>query len=607
MFMNLKNLCKVFFAFVFAMALLCGCDNPQVEPGPDGPDTIPTIPDTPDTPTVNPEDVIDSILANKPAYVETDQVYLLGNCKNSDMSASIFGYGDGEMHTFGGATLLPVDKLLDAGYYIVGVRVFIGAEVEAGNVFVGKDYKNPDVEKMFSYKEGGWQYVLFDTPYDFQGDTYIGFTAMGSTDFLACESGKSSKTEMINIDGYWDLVSNQLGRYVFAVQAIVAGGDYSAECQHDVILERAAVSKNPRVGESVAVSCEVRGAGIVPAENVLVKCSLGSETKTVNVSEKLMNGQSLVVNFEGFTAPAIDGAFGDVNVELIAEYSDDTDAKNNDSEASVRVYSANATERVAILAEQFTGQDCGYCPGGAETLKMAIAGMKNPEKVIWVAHHYGYRDDAFTLNESVTIGTSLGVQGAPNCAVDRMVVDFAPGQSGLCWHPGYATTGLLEELVKTPALATIELERTFNLADSTLSVVVKGNSLLESAYVTVLVKQSGIVARQASGGNDYKHNNAPRAFLTEAKGDVLTLENGDYTATYTYKVPAKVGDFACVLEDMEVVAFVHGDLTRSAARLVYNAVQVPLLETQARNMMKVVSLYNNYNKEVRAISEQICY
>ena len=111
MFMNLKNLCKVFFAFVFAVSLLCGCDNPPVGPGPDGPDTIPTIPDTPDTPTVNPEDVIDSILANKPAYVETDQVYLLGNCKNSDMSASIFGYGDGEMHTFGGATLLPVDKI----------------------------------------------------------------------------------------------------------------------------------------------------------------------------------------------------------------------------------------------------------------------------------------------------------------------------------------------------------------------------------------------------------------------------------------------------------------------------------------------------------------
>jgi hypothetical protein len=153
--MNLKNLCKVFFAFVFAMALFCACE-PPVDPGTGDdtdsiPGTIDSIPDTPDTPNVDPEAVIDSILANKPAYVETDQVYLLGNCKNSDMSASIFGYGDGEMHTFGGATLLPVDKLLDAGYYIVYVSLndtwfechatFIGDYWTVFNqVKVGDDY-----------------------------------------------------------------------------------------------------------------------------------------------------------------------------------------------------------------------------------------------------------------------------------------------------------------------------------------------------------------------------------------------------------------------------------------------------------------------------------
>jgi hypothetical protein len=126
--------------------------------------------------------------------------------------------------------------------------------------------------------------------------------------------------------------------------------------------------------------------------------------------------------------------------------------------------------------------------------------------------------------------------------------------------------------------------------------------------VTVLVKQSGIVARQSSGGNNYQHNNAPRAFLTEAKGDALTLDNGNYTATYTYKVPAKVGEFACVLEDMEVVAFVHGDLSKSSSRLVYNAIQVPVLETQAQNVMRAMSLYNqSYDAQMRSLSEQVCF
>lgn len=590
--MNLKNLFKALFAFIFGVVLFASCEKP--DPGKD--------------PGKDPEDSIPEL--NKPAYEPSDNVYLFGNCKESGMEgAAIFGFGDGINHTFGGATLMAATDLMEAGYYIVGIRVYIGNEVESGKVFVGPDYEKPDVEKSFTYKKGGWQYVLFDEPYDYKQDVYVGFEATGKTDFLALESAKKTiKTEMMYIDGTWDLVTNQVGRYVWAIQAIVVGGDYSSQRQHDVVLERAAVSKNPKVGEPITISCEVRGAGIVPAENVSVKCTLGSETKTVNVSEKLMNGQSVVVAFEGFNAPTIDGAFDNVKVDLVADYSDDVLTTNNDSEASVRVYSANTVERVAILAEQFTGQDCGYCPGGAETLKMAIAGMKNPEKVIWVAHHFGYRNDAFTLSESEVIGTSLGVQGAPNCAIDRMVVDFAPGQSGLCWHPGYATTDLLEELVKTPGLATIELDRTFNVADSTLTVVVKGNSLLEVTNVTVLVKQSGIVARQSSGGNNYQHNNAPRAFLTEAKGDALTLDNGNYTATYTYKVPAKVGEFACVLEDMEVVAFVHGDLSKSSSRLVYNAIQVPVLEAQAQNVMRAMSLYNqSYDMQLRSLSEQVCF
>ena len=269
---------------------------------------------------------------NKPAYVETDQVYLLGNCKKSDMSASVFGYGDGELHTFGGASLLPVDKLLEAGYYIVGVRVYIGNEVESGKVFVGKDYKNPEMEKMFTYKKGGWQYVLFDEPYYFQDDTYIGFTAAGTTDFLACEgSNKSSKTEMINIDGIWDLVSKQLGNYVFAIQAIIAGGDYSSETQHDVVLERAKASRHLKEGDDVVLTCELRCAGIVPTENVTVKCTLGGETKTVNVSEKLINGQSIVVNFEGFKAPSVEKALESVTVEFEADYSNDVLSTNNRS------------------------------------------------------------------------------------------------------------------------------------------------------------------------------------------------------------------------------------------------------------------------------------
>ncbi len=585
--MKVKNLFYVVVALL-AISIFISC-KPNIITGPGG----------------------DTIEINKPDYEETDQVYLCGNCSSSDMSAAILGYGDGQSHTFGGASLLPVGKLLEAGYYIVGVRVYIGGEVESGEVFVGPDYNAPDVTKSFTYKKGGWQYVLFDQPYDFQDSVYIGFMATGNTDFMALESAKkSSKTEMIYLEGSWGLVDKNIGRYVWAIQAIVVGGDYSSENQYDVVLERSSVSKSVKEGEVVSVSCELRAAGIIPAENVTIKCTLGDETKHINVSEKLMNGQSILVNFDGFTAPTIEKKFETVNISFAADYSEDNLKSNNSLRAKLNVYTADAVERDAILIEQFTGQGCGYCPGGAEVLKTAILGMENPNKTIWVAHHYGYTADEFTLLESEIIGGNLGVQGAPNCVIDRLKVEYAPGQSALCWHPGYSTTALLEDLVKTPGLATIELNRTFNAADSTLSVEVKGNSLIDEAFITVLVKQSGIVARQSNGGNNYQHNNAPRAFLTNAKGDTLVLENGNYSVNYTYKIPAKVGNFACVLDDMEVVAFVHGGINKEqyGARLVYNAIQVPILEEQTQKIMRTMSLYGNiYNIGIRSLSEEICY
>ena len=132
---------------------------------------------------------------------------------------------------------------------------------------------------------------------------------------------------------------------------------------------------------------------------------------------------------------------------------------------------------------------------------------------------------------------------------------------------------------------------------------------MNEAFITVLVKQSGIVARQASAGNNYEHNNAPRAFLTDAKGDALTLNGGDYSATYTYTIPEQVGTFRCYPEDMEVVVFVHGNISRSAARMVYNADQVYVVEDGAQKAaMRLVSLYrNSYNKGLRSLSEQNRY
>ena len=534
--MNLKNLLKKFFALV--LVLMCV-----------------------------------SVSFRVVASEETnDQVYLLGNCASSGMDdAAIFGFGDGMQHTFGGATMLPLVTLQEKATSVVGIRVYIGAEVETGKVFIGADYTEPELEKEFTYKKGGWQYVLFDQPYTFTKDTYIGFLATGKTDFLALEQGKASKTEMIHIDGKWDLVSNQIGRYFWAIQAIVTGGDYSAERQYDVVLERAAVSKNLKEGDAVTLSCELRGAGIIPAENVKIKCTLGEESKTIDVSEKIMNGQSIVVNFEDFVAPSVDANFEDVFVKFEADYVEDALNSNNKTEAKICVYTSEAVERNAILVEQFTGQGCPNCPGGSKAMATAIAGMADPSKAVWIANHT-YGRDEFTVDESLDIADYLYVTYAPACNINRMNVEYVPGSTDFIWHPGYATTALLEDLLKTPSLATMDLSCTYNEESRLLEVTIKGKSLEEKAYITVVLKQDGIVARQSGADSKYVHNNAPRKFLTSAKGDALTLdENGEYSVTYSYVIPDKIGKFSCA-GDMALAAFVHGDIL-SSQKMVYNSDQ----------------------------------
>ena len=65
--------------------------------------------------------------------------------------------------------------------------------------------------------------------------------------------------------------------------------------------------------------------------------------------------------------------------------------------------------------------------------------------------------------------------------------------------------------------------------------------------------------------------------MTAGTGDKLTLDaEGNYSVEYTYTIPEKVGDFDCVFEDMEVVAFVHGDINDKNNREVYNAGKIEI-------------------------------
>lgn len=231
---------------------------------------------------------------------------------------------------------------------------------------------------------------------------------------------------------------------------------------------------------------------------------------------------------------------------------------------AVQVYDPSQTTPRKILIEKFTGQACGYCPGGGKSIDAAIKGME--DRVVRIDHHYGYGEDIFTIQPTREIGGFFGVRGAPNCMVDRTIQEERkswPEGNGIYWHPGYMTSDLIANEIARPAFISVVIdEPQFDIATRELTVRVSGKALkdLSGAKLNVVITQSGYEAYQNSGGVGYKHNDFPLYFCTSYTGDAITFgADGTYEATYKQVIAPKAGNKDKVKVDLtklKVVAFV---------------------------------------------------
>ena len=105
-----------------------------------------------------------------------------------------------------------------------------------------------------------------------------------------------------------------------------------------------------------------------------------------------------------------------------------------------------------FLIEHFTGDQCGYCPDGMYAIRDHIANAEIP--YIWVSHHYGYNQDEYTIPESAKIGSTCGVQGAPNMAMNRTKVTG----TAIAFHPGYLVEdGMATQIANSVAMVLLPM------------------------------------------------------------------------------------------------------------------------------------------------------
>ncbi len=553
--MKLKNLFYVVATLVFAIILFVSCE-PKVSNG---------VEDDTDN---------DSISGGS---VGEELVYLYGNCTDPINNREDGRFGMNSTYTMSTATMLSGEELSKKGTKIIGIRALIAEEVTDAEVYVAGslDMNNILVRKSFTWVDEGWQYILFDEPLAITGDSlYIGYTITSSGFAIGLEPAKAMiATEYMYWNDEWYKLSDMGTKGYWSIQAIVQGGDYSAETQHAIVVDKLSIPEATRANSQFKATLEIRNAGVCTIGGLEITSTISGISETTVVDKVMMNGQSAKVEI---MVPVGD-VEGNVDFAVKAKVKGQ-DVESEEYKSTLNVYAG--LERNAILIEQFTGQNCSNCPAGAAAIKKSILELVDPNKVCWIAHHTYLPGigDAFTVPGSMEVTNALGVSAFPMCDVNRKQVEYEPGNVKLIWHPAAMTSSLLASLLPIPADATMELTREFNADTRELKVAVKGQSLKDVAYITVLVNQDNMVAQQAGASGEYRHT-APRKFLTEGTGDRLILDaEGNYSVEYTYTIPEKVGSFDCVLEDMEIVAFVHGDINDRNNREIYNADKIDILK-----------------------------
>lgn len=229
------------------------------------------------------------------------------------------------------------------------------------------------------------------------------------------------------------------------------------------------------------------------------------------------------------------------------------------------------------LIEHFTGEACGYCPGGMDAIYEVYS--KDQENIVWVSNHYGFGNDEYSIKGSTTIGKKLGVQGAPQISINRY--QYTNASEGLnkakSYHP-YFTSAVMKKQEKT-ATSCVELERTYDAATRNLHVkatIKTADAELAGVFLTLGVTESGPVGEQHDyensweGWEEFTHTHIIRVYATEALGDEYVFTNR--LAVAEYDIPM---DAEWVADNCEIVAWITAN---TGYMPVLNAAKLPVVE-----------------------------
>lgn len=521
-----------------------------------------------------------SAMKRQPKKVELGENQLIMGPYTSDALCQD-GYGMGVPSVPGQtkvATYLPAEMIEQFnGSNVVKIRYGLDSAADNVSVFLlGITSKGIDelVNVPAKSSAKGWNEVTLPTPYTLNTDGYEALLLGYEYNQTANGYPISMVNEGTLLESYlYSNLGNGEGWYTLgtsygnlSVQAIVENENFP---KVNIVIDGLAVSsKYFQTGEEMTYALQLHNFGTGTAESYKVNIDVDGNlmaqvegTDAASLQPKAFSGS--------FTLPA-DLTMGTHTVTAtLVEVDGEEVAGQQPVTASTSFFVYfESVPRQKNMIEQYTSQNCTYCPRGV-TLFSDIIAMR--DDIAWVSvHGYMSGNDSFTTDESNAIVNYVGVTGYPSASYNRSFVpELAEGTEiayGLGYNMSYRTqiVALLNEVIdytaEAPSFVTLGIEQQFDPDTRQLNVTVNGqgasraSEMLDGYGLTVYVTENGVVARQLNEGrwvNNFEHHFAFRKALSSIYGDAIQWDGDKFTQQYSYVIPESY-----VAENMQIVAFV---------------------------------------------------
>lgn len=244
-----------------------------------------------------------------------------------------------------------------------------------------------------------------------------------------------------------------------------------------------------------------------------------------------------------------------------------------------------------IVIEEYTGNNCGWCPAGHKTAN-EISDLY-PERVVTINIHQGMYAANYTTDWGDALAAQTGLTGYPAGTINRHF--FSQNKTDVAYTTWKSLSPRILEMNSCVNMASIsEINKDTREMIVTVEAYYTANSDSATNMLNVAILQDSIIGRQEGANKypamiidgSYQHNHMLRDLITRQWGEEIatTTEGSFIFKKYRYVFPDQIGDVPVNLDKMKVVAFIAEGkqeiLTGVESEMTYKGGPVNILDSK---------------------------